>query len=378
MLFMLFTTFVPLKEICRMRKLLPCFLLIFLFSSLGCQQAGKNENTSAATSYLAVAGETMGTTYHITYKDSLGRNFKTDLDFLLQKINEGVSTYIKDSEISKFNQAGQNVEVPVGIYFLQNLIASKEIFEKTNGFFDPTVMPLVNYWGFGYTAKKPVERIDSMAIDSIQQLVGFEKINSTFEYVVEPGDKVASKTYSTISKSISNVQLDFSAIAKGYAVDILSDFFEGKKINNYLVEIGGEIRCKGKNPKGKTWTTAINTPRINAKLTDYEAIIKVANKAIASSGNYRNFHEVNGEWYGHEINPKTGFPEKSKLLSVTVMTDNCAFADGYATAFMVMGLEKSKSLANQLNGIDAFFIFANEKGELEQTYTKGFEGIILN
>ena len=229
---------------------------------------------------------------------------------------------------------------------------------------------MVNYWGFGYAAQKPVEKIDSLAVDSIQQLVGFEKIEILIGDVLRDRSKV--------SKLIDNVQLDFSAIAKGYAVDILSKFFEEKKINNYLVEIGGELRCKGKNPKGNIWTTAINTPRINARLTDYEAIIKVANKAIASSGNYRNFHEVNGEWYGHEINPKTGFPEKSKLLSVTVMADNCADADGYATAFMVMGLEKSKTLANQLDGIDAFFIFANENGELEQIYTQGFEGKIIN
>ena len=328
--------------------------------------------------YLSIAGETMGTTYHIIYKDSLNRNFKSQVDELLQIINQGLSTYIKDSDISKFNQADKDIEVPVGIHFLNNLIASKSVFEKTDGYFDPTIMPLVNYWGFGYTAKKPVVKIDSLAVDSIQQLIGFEKINSNFEYYVEEGDKVSQKKYDKLSKTVSNVQLDFSAIAKGYAVDILCDFLKGKKIKNYLVEIGGELRCKGKNPKGKIWTTAINTPKINARLTDYEAIIQVENKGIASSGNYRNFYEVNGEWYGHEINPKTGFPEKSNLLSVTVLANNCMKADAYATAFMIMGLEKSQALANELDNIDAFFIFANENGELEQIYTQGFEGKILN
>ena len=143
------------------------------------------------------------------------------------------------------------------------------------------------------------------------------------------------------------------------------------------MEIGGELRTKGKNSRGKIWTTAINTPRINAQLNEYEAIIKVNNKAIATSGNYRNFHEVNGEWYGHEINPKTGFPEKSNLLSVTIMANDCMSADAYATAMMVMGFEKSKALTEKLNNIDAFFIFANEAGELETFYTKGFEGTIV-
>ena len=352
-----------------MRKLSTFILLFILFSIYGCQEVSQNENSSSLK-YLAIGGETMGTTYHITCQDSLERNLKSEVDEILKNINHAVSTYIEDSEISKFNQTNSNIEIPIGTYFLQNVIASKKIFEKSDGYFDPTIMPLVNYWGFGYAAQKPVEKIDSLAVDSIQQLVGFEKIEILIGDVLRDRSKV--------SKLIDNVQLDFSAIAKGYAVDILSKFFEEKKINNYLVEIGGELRCKGKNPKGNIWTTAINTPRINARLTDYEAIIKVANKAIASSGNYRNFHEVNGEWYGHEINPKTGFPEKSKLLSVTVMADNCADADGYATAFMVMGLEKSKTLANQLDGIDAFFIFANENGELEQIYTQGFEGKIIN
>ena len=353
-----------------MRKFLPILFILFIFSC-------ENEKQDTTSNYLMVSGETMGTTYHITYKDDLKRNLKADFDKLLVIINNGVSTYIKDSDISLFNQAKALEEIPVGIHFLNNLIASKEIFEKTTGYYDPTVMPLVNYWGFGYTDKKLVLQIDSLTVDSIQQFVGFEKINSTFEYLFEEGDKVAQKKYGTISKSVSNVQLDFSAIAKGYAVDIISDFLKDKKINNYLVEIGGELRCKGKNPRGKIWTTAINTPKINSKLTDYEAIVQIDNKAIASSGNYRNFHEVNGEWYGHEINPKTGFPEKSNLLSVSVLAKNCILADAYATAFMVMGLDKAKELTNQLEGIDAFFIYANEKGELEQVYTDGFVGYLI-
>ena len=354
-----------------MRKFLPLISLILFFS---CQ----NEPQVSTPNFLKIAGETMGTTYHITYEDELGRNFKKEVDSVLVEINQAVSTYIPDSEISKLNQARKSEEVKMGNHFKQVVISSDIIFQKTNGFFDPTVMPLVNYWGFGYTDKKAVLKTDSLAIDSLKNFVGWRKIETgTIESSTKDNDTLVLILDDYISKQNDETQLDFSAIAKGYAVDVLANFFQEKNLKNYLVEIGGELRTHGKNAKGKLWTTAINTPQINAKLNDYEAIIKINNKAIATSGNYRNFHEVNGEWYGHEINPKIGFPEKSNLLSVTIMADDCMSADAYATAMMVMGLEKSKALAEKLNNIDAFFIFANEAGELETFYTKGFEGTIV-
>lgn len=316
----------------------------------------------------------MGTTYHITYEDGLHRNFKKEVDSILIAINQDVSTYIKDSEISKFNfnQATEfsNDESEPN-YFLDVFFASQIIHKKTEGYFDPTVMPLVNYWGFGYQEKKPVNQIDSVRVDSLKQLVGLEKIKTDCQ-----GDSNGHNC--VFSKPNPAFQLDFSANAKGFAVDIIAEYFEEKDLKNFLIEIGGEVKTQGKNSRGKIWTTAINTPKINARLNDYEAIVFLENKAIASSGNYRNFYEVNGEWYGHEINPKTGFPEKSNLLSVSVLADDCMSADAYATAMMVMGLEKSKALAERLDNIDAFFIFANESGELETFYTLGFEGIVMN
>lgn len=348
-----------------MRKLLPFISLCLFFS---CQ----NEPQVSTPKFVKIAGETMGTTYHIIYEDELGRNFKKEVDSILVEINQAVSTYIPDSEISKFNQNDSIDFLTTNEHFIKNYFSSIDVYVETKGFFDPSVMPLVNYWGFGYTDKKPVLKTDSLAIDSIQNSIGLDKVY----HVLKRGE---NEKYLMLSKKRPEFkfQLDFSAIAKGYAVDVVAIFFQEKNSKNYLVEIGGELRTKGKNAKGKIWTTAINTPKINAQLTDYEAIIKVKNKAIATSGNYRNFHEVNGEWYGHEINPKTGFPEKSNLLSVTIMAEDCMSADAYATAMMVMGLEKSKALAEKLNNIDAFFIFANEVGELETFYTKGFEEIIL-
>lgn len=348
-----------------MRKYL-FFLYIILFFS--CQ----NPTPVSTSNYSRISGETMGTTYHITYEDSLNRNFKPAIDSILLEINQGVSTYIADSDISKFNTNQQtefkNYEATSN-YFLEVYFSSQEVFEKTEGYFDPTVMPLVNYWGFGYQEKKPVTETDKVKVAELQKLVGLNKIKS----------ECKENSYGhncTLSKSNPSIQLDFSANAKGYAVDVLASFLRKNKSKNYLVEIGGELIARGKNPKGKTWSTAINTPKINAQLTDYEAILEVEDKAIATSGNYRNFHEVNGEWYGHEINPKTGFPEKSKLLSATVMANDCMSADAYATAMMVMGLDKSKALAEKLYNVDALFIFANEAGDLETTFTDGFKNTI--
>lgn len=349
-----------------MREFLPFVFLILFFS---CQ----NESQVSTPKFVKIAGETMGTTYHITYDDELGRNFKKEVDSILVEINQDVSTYIPDSYISKINKGSKEdtiQDLSNYQHFNEVFKMSDEIYKKTNGYFDPTVMPLVNYWGFGYTEKKAITNIDSIKVDSLKRLVGFNKIEAKCD-----GGTIGWLCF--YKKENPKIQLDFSAIAKGYAVDVVSNFFEEKKSKNYLVEIGGELRTAGKNSREKIWTTAINTPKINAQLNEYEAIIKVNNKAIATSGNYRNFHEVNGEWYGHEINPKTGFPEKSNLLSVTIMADDCMSADAYATAMMVMGLEKSKALAEKLNNIDAFFIFANEEGELETFYTKGFEGTIV-
>ena len=352
-----------------MRKFLPSLFIILFFS---CQ----NEPQISTSKFSRIAGKTMGTTYHITYEDESGRNFKKEVDSILVEINKAVSTYIPDSEISIFNKSEKGKLIGIGEHFKNVLLNSEIVHTEANGYFDPTVMPLVNYWGFGYTAKKPVLQVDSLAIDSIQNFVGWENIIYG-DAIDELNDTLISPFIKILSKNYSNTQLDFSANAKGYGVDVIFNFFQEKNLKNYLVEIGGELRTSGKNAKGKLWTTAINTPKINAQLNDYEAIIKVKNKAIATSGNYRNFHEVNGEWYGHEINPKTGFPEENNLLSVTIMADDCMSADAYATAMMVMGLEKSKALVEKLNNIDAFFIFANEAGELETFYTKGFAGTIV-
>jgi thiamine biosynthesis lipoprotein len=319
----------------------------------------------------------MGTTYHIAYIDSSESKLKKSIDSLLIEINQAVSTYIPDSQISQLNQdsLGKEIEVlsnssyvkniayqlPYNEHFVSNYLASKDIFKKTQGYFDPTVMPLVNYWGFGYTPKKGVTQADTNFINKISQSVSFdlwtEDIGTEHVQLIKP----------------QNAQLDFSAIAKGYAVDEVAELIENRGINNYIVEIGGEVFAKGQKQNGQKWTTALSRPQVKAAVTDVQLAIRLDNIGLASSGNYRNFHKVNGKIYGHEINPLTGFPEINELLGVSVLAPTCIMADAYATAFMILGLEKSLKLVDEIPELEAIFFYSNDASEIDFTKSVGFD-----
>ncbi len=329
-------------------------LLLFILIAIGFG-ACKNESKQAELPYIALEGETMGTYYKITYSDSLDRNFQAEIEQFLQDFNDEVSTYIPTSTISQFNQAEKSLDVSGKQYFLGNLQKSREVFEKSGGTFDPTVMPLVNYWGFGYTPKKPVNQVDSATVDSLLQFVGMEMLT------LENG---------ILKKEKASVQLDFSAVAKGYAIDEIAKLLENKGVQNYLIDIGGEARAKGKNARGTVWTVGINVPKEEAGLTEIQTAVELSGRSIATSGNYRNFYEVEGVKYGHEINPDTGFPERTSLLSASVFADDCATADAYATAFMIMGLDRAYQLATQLPEIEAYFIYGAPDGSLQVKYTE--------
>jgi thiamine biosynthesis lipoprotein len=239
-------------------------------------------------------------------------------------------------------------------------------YERTQQAFDPTIMPLVNYWGFGYTPHKAVEKVDSLMVDSLMRYVGFEKLE-----IGENNGLVVLK------KSIPGVQLDFGGTGQGYGIDIVAEFLELRGINNYLVDIGGESRARGKNPNGAWWTIGINTPKPEADVSDFTRIVQLENMSVSTSGNYRNFHELDGQKYSHFISPITGFPEKSTLLSVSVFGKDCLTPDALATGFMVLGLEISFTLAAQLDGIEALFIYSDSQGELQYKYTPGVEKMFL-
>ena len=343
-----------------------CILFLISVSILAC----KNEQATEPVVYSQIEGQTMGTYFRITYADSKKRNLRVEIEDLLEEINLEVSTYIDSSIISHFNRSALGLDLGFDAvssqaggrypHFRTNFVAAKEVYKVTQGAFDPTVMPLVNYWGFGYTEKKKITAVDSVLIDSLIQLVGFDKILVEGEL---------------LRKTNPDIQLDFSALAKGYAVDEVGRLLYEKGIQNYLVDIGGEVRGRGVNTKGQAWKIGINVPLEEALLSQTQAVMPLNNQSIATSGNYRNFYEVDGVKYSHTINPQTGFPERNPLLSASVLTDNCMIADAYATAFMVMGVDAAYELASRQPEIEAYFIYSDTDGKMAVKYTSGLEEI---
>jgi thiamine biosynthesis lipoprotein len=316
----------------------------------------KIRQNAASEERVSFNGQTMGTYYNIIYIHPDGIVFKKEIDSLLLVWNNSLSTYIRDSEISRFNRTKQlYFESP---YFFPVLKKSKEIFEATGGAFDPTVMPLVNAWGFGPEDR---EMPDSSEVKKLKQLVNFKYIS--FDSV-------------HVWKKKAGVELDFSAIAKGYGVDVVGNFLSQQGIKNYLVDIGGEITCKGINERGTPWTTGIEDPQVQFNERKIMAVIEVSDKAIATSGNYRNFYVKDGMKYAHTISPFTGYPVQHSLLSATVVADSCMTADGFATAFMVLGVEPSIQILNEHPELDAYFIFSDEEGQIKTYMTEGFKSIL--
>ncbi len=316
--------------------------------------------TSTKPKVQSIVGETMGTTYKVLFVASSKQGIKKEVDSLLQTFNQTASTYIPNSTISQFNRNADLSMQSNDVYLWELLQTSKKIYQQTQKHFDPTVMPLVNHWEFGY--EKPSAKKD-IPIDSLLRLVGFDKIK--WEGNV--------KSY-TLQKSFPKMELDFSAVAKGYGVDLVGELLESKQINDYLVEIGGEMRARGQKPDQTWWKVAIDKPLENLKTRQQQAGLELHNQSLATSGNYRNFYERDGKKYVHTIHPKTGQPEISNLLSASIVTSNCIEADAYATACMVMGLKKAKEFVSR-HQISALFVFVNSDNELEMWETEGIERI---
>ena len=348
-----------------------------------CRPTPDSSATKELPGYLDLQGRTMGTTYSISCQAGAMQAglVQAAIDSLLEQINLDVSTYIDSSAISRFNRAGDPFPLAdsPGAYsrfledgrtggiphphFLANLLGAQALFRKTSGNFDPTVMPLVQYWGFG-TEKRAVRSIDSLRVDSLKALVGFGRLK------VEIGEPVL------LTKSDPGIQLDFSASAKGYAIDRICDWLDARGMAHYFVEIGGEVRSKGLSRRGDPWRAGISNPRIGARPNEFAAVIQLEDAALASSGNYRNFYESEGRIYGHTINPITGYPEMSSLLGVSVLAPDCLTADAFATAFMVMGVDSAYALAMRTDEVEAFFVYGDEKGGMASRYTPAFEKII--
>lgn len=323
-------------------------------------------------SLVRLEGKTMGTTYHISYKPqhqesidmkSGASMMQADIDSLLLAFNNSVSTYIPTSTISRVN--GPDTLIEVDTYFTNVFKRAREVSEKSGGAFDVTVMPLVNGWGFGYT---DTIHMDSAIVDSLRQLVDYHNVRLS---------EVDGKWM--VHKKDKRIQVDFSAIAKGYGVDVIAQLMEQKGIEDYMVEIGGEVRARGKNNNNEPWDIGIETPVDDPGPGTHElkGILKLENKSLATSGNYRNFYYKNGKKVSHEIDPKTGYPAQNNLLSVTVIAGDCMTVDAYATAFMVMGLEKTMAYLQQDTSLNAYLIYADENGAMKSTQTKGIAEMLI-
>jgi thiamine biosynthesis lipoprotein len=325
----------------------------------------KKKTTMASTADVVQTsfdGPTMGSTYSIKYVTSPDKavNYQAQVDSILERFNESLSTYRPDSEISQFNK-GHAVAFR-SPFFYPVLKKSQEVYQASGGAFDPTVGPLVNAWGFGTGKERKAP--GQARIDSLMQLSGFDKISFDEQ---------------SVQKQKEGVYIDFNAIAPGYAADILGRFLEDKGISDYMIEVGGEVLCKGKNKERKYWTIGINNPEYEQKGGDVlQAIVQMNNRALATSGNYRNFYEQDGKKYAHTIDPKTGYPVQHSLLSVSVFAKDCMTADAYATAFMVIGREKAMEFLNKDEELDAFFVYADEKGKLQTYTTEGIKSYIQN
>lgn len=306
-------------------------------------------------------GDAFGTSYTIQYFSEAKFDAQKGLDSVLALVNKSVNTYIPESDISKINQGDSTVIVDE--IFKEVFRISETVYTNSEGYFDPTVGILRNAYGFGDTA--PITEVDSIVLDSLRKFVGFKKVKLLGNGKIE--------------KQYPEIYFDFNAVAKGYGIDKIGAYFDAQEVSDYIIELGGELLAKGKNlTKDQFWTAGIEA--IDSELEDrsYLATVRLENKAMASSGNYRKFriNPRTGQKYVHTINPLTGFAEESNVTSATVLAPTCGLADAYATAFMAMGLERSKKLLSQTDGIEAYLTYTSKdlEGEKQGRYvTDGFE-----
>ncbi len=322
------------------------FLLILIIGSIFVIRQQRN------TPFQKDEGMVFGTIYHITYQSDI--NYQKEIEAELQKVDNSLSPFNKTSIISRINR---NEKVKVDEMFSEVFQLAEKISGDTDGAFDITVAPMVNAWGFGFKTGNPPTR---QTIDSLRAIVGFHTVSLQDGYVIKKNPKT---------------MLDCSAIAKGYGTDVVARFLKKKGVQNFMVEIGGEIVVNGNSEKLQPWRIGINKPtddslNINQAIQD---VVSVSNIAMATSGNYRNFYYKNGKKYAHTIDPKTGYPVQHNILSATVFADDCATADAYATSFMVLGLDGAKKILEKHPELCAYLIYSDQKGSNQIWYSPSLQ-----
>ncbi len=327
--------------------------MIFFAASLILLAACKTSLT-----YHFQEGPVYGSSYHITYEYKTSGTLENEVNGILQRINRSMSTYDPNSNLSKLNRNDTSARVDPDLKRVMEV--GWQVSQESGGAFDMTVAPLVNAWGFGFTGRA---KVTPVMIDSLLQLTGYEKVH------IE-GDRLVKK--------LPGIMIDPNAIAPGYVSDVVSEFFDSLGINNYLVEIGGELRCKGKNKEGNAWRVGVDQPLEKMEDRQIQQVFHLEHISVATSGNYRKFYEENGVKYSHTINPKTGYPARSNLLSATVFADKCIYADAYATVLMVIGFEKAKEFYAKIPGIQVYLIYSDENGTFKTWQSPGVQSMIRN
>lgn len=326
------------------------FLLLLIIGSIFIIRQKQN------MPYQHDEGFIFGTVYHITYQSD--ENLQQGIEAELKKVDQSLSPFNKTSIISQVNR---NEPVEVNSMFKEVFTLAEKISKETQGAFDITVAPMVNEWGFGF--KKGVEPTQQV-LDSIRALVGYQKVKLDGNYM---------------KKQDPRIMLDCSAIAKGYGSDIVARYLKQKGINNFMVEIGGEIVTSGQNDKKEDWRIGVNKPTDDSLNTNQalQAVLGVSNMAMATSGNYRNFYYKNGKKYAHTIDPATGYPVQHSILSATVLAKDCATADAYATSFMVLGMDGAKKILVNHPELMAYLIYSDAKGNNQIWFSPSMKKKIL-
>ena len=307
---------------------------------------------------MVLQGLAQGSYYAVTYYDEQGRNFQHEIDSIFHAVDMSVNLWVDSSVISQVNR---NEDVVLDQIFIDNFNIAQEAAKLSDGYFDPTVSPIVAAWGFSY---KVGDSITPQLIDSLKQWVDYRKVR------IENGKVI---------KENPNMTLDFNAIAQGYTSDLIAAFLESRGIKSYLVDTGGEIMAKGEKTNGKPWIVGIEKPAENKESEQVvQTRIALRDKGLVTSGSTRKYVERNGKRYSHSINPKTGYPVEHNVLSVTVLAENSVWADALASICMVMGLEQSLPLIESSDGVEAYYIYSNEQNELETFATEGFKTLIVD
>ncbi|MDN4166053.1 FAD:protein FMN transferase [Cytophagales bacterium LB-30] len=344
----------------RKKNLIYSLILITLLSGMWWYRNKQNPDTKAQGNQykIAINGEAQGSTYQIKYLSTKNISYKKAVDSILLGIDQSLSLWVPDSELNQFNRGTQiKFSSP---YFYDVLVKSREVYEATEGAFNPALMPLIRAWGFG--PEQPIFP-EPRVVDSLKAFVNFDSIFFDTK---------------AICKLKKGIQLDFNGIAQGYTVDVLAAFLEAQGIENYMVEVGGEVRCKGKNEENNVWAIGISNPLFKEKGDkEIQVGVRLDNRGLATSGNYRKFYLKDGKKLGHTIDPSTGYPVEHSLLSASVFAKESAIADGLATAFLVRGLEYAKAYAAEHPEIDVLLLYADEQGNLASYVSPGIEPYIF-